>query len=44
LFLSGALPESEFGVPHPGFGVWASSIRIMDLAKSQVFEEITKFF
>lgn len=32
------LPEDVYGVPRPGTGTWASSIRIMDLSKSQTLD------
>eukprot|EP01127_Copromyxa_protea_P000185 TRINITY_DN10178_c0_g1_i1.p1 TRINITY_DN10178_c0_g1~~TRINITY_DN10178_c0_g1_i1.p1 ORF type:complete len:1210 (+),score=264.17 TRINITY_DN10178_c0_g1_i1:41-3631(+) len=33
-----AMPEDIYGAPHPGYGTWASSIRIMDLAKTQTLD------
>jgi hypothetical protein len=31
-----AFPEDVFGSPHPGYGKWASCIRLLDITNTTV--------
>lgn len=32
-------PEEVFGTPHPGYGKWASCIRLLDIGQNSVCSE-----